>query len=51
LDKSTRAAHRAANHEPWAAAEMIKFAQMLTPRGTFPSFRFARLMADAARAA
>jgi flavin-dependent dehydrogenase len=51
LDKSTRAAHRAANAEPWAAAEMIRFAQMMIPRGSFPSFRFARLMAQAARAA
>jgi flavin-dependent dehydrogenase len=45
LDKSARAAHRAASREPWAAAEMIRFSQMLTPRGVFPSFRFARLMA------
>jgi menaquinone-9 beta-reductase len=51
LDKSARAAHRAANAEPWAAAEMIRFAQMMIPRGSFPSFRFARLMAQAARAA
>jgi hypothetical protein len=51
LDKSTRAAHRAASAEPWAAAEMIRFAQMMTPPGSFPSFRFARLMAQAARAA
>jgi len=51
LDKSSRAAHRAAGREPWAAAEMIRFSQMMTPRGTFPSFRFARLMAQAARAA
>jgi flavin-dependent dehydrogenase len=51
LDKSARAAHRAASREPWAAAEMIRFAQMMTPRGSFPSFRFARLMAQAARAA
>src|SRR4029077_14219530 len=51
LDKSSRAAHRAAGREPWAAAEMIRFSQMMTRRGTFPSFRFARLMAQAARAA
>jgi flavin-dependent dehydrogenase len=51
LDRSSRAAHRAASREPWAAAEMIRFAQMMTPRGSFPSFKFARLMADAARAA
>ncbi len=50
LDKSTRMAHRAAATEQWAADEMIRFAQMLTPRGSFPSFRFARLMAKAARA-
>jgi len=34
-----------------AADEMIRFAQMLTPRAAFPSFRFARLMATASRAA
>jgi flavin-dependent dehydrogenase len=51
LDRSTRAAHRAAGREPWAAAEMIRFAQMRTPRGTFPSFKFARLMVQAARPA
>jgi flavin-dependent dehydrogenase len=51
LDKSTRAAHRAAARERWAADEMIRFAQMLTPPGKFPSFKFARLMATAARAA
>jgi len=51
LDRNMRAAHRAADREPWAAAEMIRFAQMITPLGKFPSFRFARLMAQAARAA
>jgi flavin-dependent dehydrogenase len=51
LDKSTRAAHRAAARERWAADEMIRFAQMLTPPGKFPSFKFARLMAQASRAA
>lgn len=51
LDQGTRMAHRAAGAERWAADEMIRFAQMLTPRGAFPSFRFARLMAAAARAA
>jgi len=51
LDKSTRAAHRAASAEPWAAAAMIRFAQMMTPSGSFPSFKFARLMAQTARAA
>jgi flavin-dependent dehydrogenase len=50
LDKSTRIAHRAAASEQWAADEMIRFAQMLTPRGSFPSFRFARLMARSSRA-
>ena len=51
LDQSTRLAHRAAGRAQWAADEMIRFAQMVTPRGKFPTFRFARLMADAARAA
>jgi flavin-dependent dehydrogenase len=51
LDQGSRFAHRAASREQWAADEMIKFAQMLTPRAAFPSFRFARLMATAARAA
>jgi len=51
LDHGTRAAHRAASREQWAADEMIRFAQMLTPRAAFPSFRFARLMAAASRAA
>jgi flavin-dependent dehydrogenase len=50
LDKSARIAHRAAASEQWAADEMIRFAQMLTPRGSFPSFRFARLMARVSRA-
>jgi flavin-dependent dehydrogenase len=51
LDQSTRVAHRAAGRAQWAADEMIRFAQMMTPHGKFPTFRFARLMADAARAA
>jgi 2-polyprenyl-6-methoxyphenol hydroxylase-like FAD-dependent oxidoreductase len=51
LDQGSRLAHRAAGREQWAADEMIRFAQMLTPRAAFPSFRFARLMATAARAA
>jgi flavin-dependent dehydrogenase len=51
LDKGTLIAHRAAAAESWAADEMIQFAQMLTPRATFPSFRFARLMAKISRAA
>jgi len=51
LDQGARFAHRAASREQWAADEMIRFAQMLTPRAAFPSFRFARLMAAASRAA
>lgn len=51
LDKASRLAHRAASREQWAADEMLRFAQMLTPGGVFPSFRFARLMAAASRAA
>ena len=51
LDQGCRFAHRAASREQWAADEMIRFAQMLTPRAAFPSFRFARLMATASRAA
>jgi flavin-dependent dehydrogenase len=50
LDQASRMAHRAANREQWAADEMIKFSQMLAPRAAL-SFRFARLMATAARAA
>ena len=51
LDQGSRLAHRAASRERWAADEMIRFAQMLTPHAAFPSFRFARLMATASRAA
>jgi 2-polyprenyl-6-methoxyphenol hydroxylase-like FAD-dependent oxidoreductase len=51
LDRGSLAAHRAAARERWAGDEMIRFAQMLTPRTAFPSFRFARLMATAAQAA
>jgi flavin-dependent dehydrogenase len=51
LDQGNHLAHRAAGREQWAADEMIRFAQMLTPRAAFPSFRFARLMATASRAA
>jgi menaquinone-9 beta-reductase len=51
LDRASRAAHRSASREQWAADEMIRFAQMLTPSAAFPSFRFARLMAAASRAA
>jgi 2-polyprenyl-6-methoxyphenol hydroxylase-like FAD-dependent oxidoreductase len=50
LDKGSRLAHRAANREQWAADEMIKFSQMLTPNAAL-SFRFARLMANVSRAA
>ncbi|HLX05287.1 MAG TPA: NAD(P)/FAD-dependent oxidoreductase [Candidatus Binatus sp.] len=50
LDQGSRLAHRAANREQWAADEMIKFSQMLAPRAAL-SFRFARLMAAASRAA
>jgi flavin-dependent dehydrogenase len=51
MDRAGRYAHRAAGREQWAAEEMTRFAQMLTLRGVFPSFRFARLMATASRAA
>ena len=50
LDLGTQLAHRAANREAWAADEMTGFAQMAN-RATFPSFRFARLMARARAAA
>ena len=50
LDQGSRLAHRAANREQWAADEMIKFSQMLTPHAAL-SFRFARLMAAVSRAA
>ncbi len=48
LDQGSRLAHRAASREQWAADEMIKFSQMLTPNAAL-SFRFARLMAAASR--
>ncbi len=48
LDKGSRLAHRAASREQWAADEMIRFSQMLTPSAAL-SFRFARLMAAASR--
>lgn len=51
LDRSSRLAHRAASREQWAADEMLRFGQMLTPGRVFPSFRFARLMAAASPAA
>src|ERR1700722_16440627 len=44
LDQGSRLAHRAASREQWAADEMIRFSQMLTPNAAL-SFRFARLMA------
>ncbi|HEY6394261.1 MAG TPA: hypothetical protein VIX12_02515, partial [Candidatus Binataceae bacterium] len=49
LDRATLLAHQAAASEPWAADEMVRFAQMSIPRGKFPSFRFARLMARRSR--
>jgi flavin-dependent dehydrogenase len=50
LDQGSHLAHRAANREQWAADEMIKFSQMMTPNAAL-SFRFARLMATSSRAA
>jgi flavin-dependent dehydrogenase len=50
LSAPTLAAYRAASREQWAADEMIQFAQM-SSEARFPSFRFARLMAQEARAA
>ena len=50
LDRASRLAHRAASREQWGADEMVRFGQMVTPGGVFPSFRFARLMAAASRA-
>ncbi len=44
LDRATVAAHRAANSEPWAADEMVRYSQMARGARSFPSFRFARLM-------
>jgi menaquinone-9 beta-reductase len=51
LDPGAHLAHRAASREQWAADEVIRFVQMITPHSAFPSFRFARLMAAASRAA
>jgi hypothetical protein len=51
LDDGSHLAHRAANREQWAADEIVKFAQMLTPKAASLSFRFARLMAAASRGA
>ncbi|MGO9449682.1 MAG: NAD(P)/FAD-dependent oxidoreductase [Candidatus Binataceae bacterium] len=50
LDRGTLLAHRTANHQQWAADEMVHFAQM-APQRKFPSLRFARLMALEARGA
>src|SRR5262249_41813963 len=50
LSAATLAAYRAASREQWAADEMVRFAQMGS-EARFPSFRFARLMAQEARAA
>ena len=49
LSPATIAAYRAASREQWAADEMVRFAQMASD-ARFPSFRFARLMAQEARA-
>jgi flavin-dependent dehydrogenase len=46
LDRTSILAHFAANREPWAAEEMVRFAQMANGETPFPSFRFARLMAQ-----
>ncbi len=45
LDRASLLANQAANREPWAAAEMVRFAQIANGAAAFPSFRFARLMA------
>jgi menaquinone-9 beta-reductase len=50
LSGTTLAAYRAASRQQWAADEMINFAQM-SSEARFPSFRFARLMAQEAGAA
>jgi flavin-dependent dehydrogenase len=50
LSPATLAAYRAASREQWAADEMVRFAQMASD-AKFPTFRFARLMAQEARAA
>jgi flavin-dependent dehydrogenase len=51
LDRGSLLAHLAANREPWAAEEMVRFAQMANGETPFPSFRFARLMARGRAAA
>jgi flavin-dependent dehydrogenase len=50
LDRTTRLAHRVASREPWAADEMVRYAQMASA-GTFPSFRLARAIALEAKTA
>jgi flavin-dependent dehydrogenase len=50
LDRTTRLAHRVASREPWAADEMVRYAQMASA-GTFPSFRLARAIALEAKSA
>ena len=50
LSPASIAAYKAASREQWAADEMVRFAQMASD-AKFPSFRFARLMAQEARAA
>ena len=45
LERGLLLSHQAAAREPWAAAEMARFAQMAQGDARFPSFRFARLMA------
>lgn len=50
LDRTTHLAHRVASREPWAADEMVRYAQMAAG-GSFPSFRMARAIALEARAA
>lgn len=37
--------YRAASSAQWAADEMLRFANLLAPPSSFPSFRFARLIA------
>ena len=51
LDRGSLLAHLDANREQWAAEEMVRFAQMASGETSFPSFRFARLMARGRAAA
>ena len=44
LDAGSMLAHLAAHREPWAADELVRFAQMANGENRFPSFRFAKLM-------